>query len=190
MLWFPGLEPEEDVWKGGGLLRVHGARVDASGILGGKHPRETKRWKVKQHFLKLWNHFLLKVSSRSQTMEGVKPNDHYYTFSSLSLKRSSTNSWLVNTLTGESLLQYWSNSDDGGRVWENTDNPSASWNNTRLAHVDFLWHSKSSIDSSLVLTKDWQDWDEKVEIMKIPGGAICRSLGVPSEYHICIFWRY
>ena len=48
--WFPGLEPEEDVREGGGLLRVHGARVDASGILGGKHPRETKRWKVKEHF--------------------------------------------------------------------------------------------------------------------------------------------
>ena len=106
VLWFPGLEPEEDVREGGGLLRVHGARVDASGILGGKHPRETERWKVKQHFQKLWNLFLLKVSSRSKTMEGEKQTDHYYTFSSLSLKCSSTNSCccrLVNTLTGESL---------------------------------------------------------------------------------------
>ena len=106
MLWFPGLEPEEDVREGGGLLRVHGARVDASGILGGKHPRETERWKVKQHFQKLWYLFLLKVYSRSQTMEGEKQTDHYYTFPSLSLKCSSTNSCccrLVNTLTGESL---------------------------------------------------------------------------------------
>lgn len=106
VLWFPGLEPEEDVREGGGLLRVHGARVDASGILGGKHPRETERWKVKKHFQKLWYLFLLKVSSRSKTMEGEKQTDHYYTFSSLSLKCSSTNSCccrLVNTLTGESL---------------------------------------------------------------------------------------
>ena len=106
VLWFPGLEPEEDVREGGGLLRVHGARVDASGILGGKHPRETKRWKVKKHFQKLWYLFLLKVSSRSKTMEGEKQTDHYYTFPSLSLKCSSTNSCccrLVNTLTGESL---------------------------------------------------------------------------------------
>ena len=39
-------------------------------------------------------------------MEGEKQTDHYYTFPSLSLKCSSTNSCccrLVNTLTGESL---------------------------------------------------------------------------------------
>ena len=39
-------------------------------------------------------------------MEGEKQTDHYYTFPSLSLKCSSTNSRccrLVNTLTGESL---------------------------------------------------------------------------------------